>query len=336
MGHNDHLDDNDGVDSLPPQAFGEAGDHGEFNPSDAWLREAEREEQMLAMRLWFCARFCDPAMETPYDSGEGGYIYIHGGPFDPDDELGSRFGGIVDDDVIEEVVQDLYGDVGQDWAPIVYDNPEDYDDRFDLSFLRRDELLGKLKARLQDVQAVSQLEGKSGAKDLAVMLAYSAAITVLEAFLSETMETWVEDDDRVLRSLVTKCHALKTKELQLGDIFDRHDGIKMEVKGFLQGIVWHRLKVVAGLFKAGLGVEFGDTKAIEAALVKRHDIVHRGGYNKLGNAITVTVEDLAELCDQVEGFAVHIDQQIEPLRHAPEPKPGAVAAPLAAPASEDF
>lgn len=38
--------------------------------------------QKEIMKQWFLKRYCDPIENTPYDSGEGGYQYIFGGPFD--------------------------------------------------------------------------------------------------------------------------------------------------------------------------------------------------------------------------------------------------------------
>lgn len=57
-------------------------------------------------------------METPYNGREGGYLFIHGGPYDPSEELQQRFSGVVPDVFIDGVVQELYEEVGDMWAPI--------------------------------------------------------------------------------------------------------------------------------------------------------------------------------------------------------------------------
>ena len=58
-------------------------------PSLAPLGRAAR---IKAMRDWFLGSYEDPAENTPHDSGEGGYQYIWGGPYDALEEIGGAFG----------------------------------------------------------------------------------------------------------------------------------------------------------------------------------------------------------------------------------------------------
>jgi hypothetical protein len=69
------------------------------------------------MLHWFGRNFEDPANETPYNSQEGGYLYIWGGPYDAREELGDEFEGLVPDDLIDEVVDEVQRDGTFDWAP---------------------------------------------------------------------------------------------------------------------------------------------------------------------------------------------------------------------------
>src|SRR5712692_5982799 len=87
-----------------PQSF-QLPDGGLISVSD--LRKAEHDTQIAVMCHWFYATFQDPVENTPYDSGEGGYQYIWGGPYDPHEELSSKFGGVVPDEVIEELADKL-------------------------------------------------------------------------------------------------------------------------------------------------------------------------------------------------------------------------------------
>ena len=59
------------------------------------LSKAVPEIQRDIMREWFINNYEDPVECLPYDSEEGGYIYIWGGPYDPFEELESEFSGIV-------------------------------------------------------------------------------------------------------------------------------------------------------------------------------------------------------------------------------------------------
>lgn len=68
-----------------------------------------------AMIEWFFHNFEDPAEETPYESAEGGYQWIWGGPYDAREELVDAF-----PDAPEVVLNMAIADVeeeGWEWAP---------------------------------------------------------------------------------------------------------------------------------------------------------------------------------------------------------------------------
>ena len=81
------------------------------------FKRLPREEQIACMVHWFRRMYEDPANETPHDSGEGGYIYIWGGPYEARDEIGDEFGDLVSDEVIEAAVSEVESDGTLDWAP---------------------------------------------------------------------------------------------------------------------------------------------------------------------------------------------------------------------------
>src|SRR5690554_3872879 len=97
---------------------------------DEWLAAAAADEQIKAMRLWFLARYCDPAEETPYVSDAGGYIFTRGGPHDPSDVLQERFDFVVAFETIRELVEELYGEVGNEWAPTALTAEDEWEDVF--------------------------------------------------------------------------------------------------------------------------------------------------------------------------------------------------------------
>lgn len=312
MGWNDHIEDDDELDNLPPEAFNPFNVDGPFDPEDRWLQSACKEDQIIAVKAWFHGRFCDPAHETPYNGREGGYIFINGGPYDPADVLPERFSGTVDDDTIQEVIDEMYSEIGDQWAPIQNGPPDDfdYDERFDLQLRTRDEPLGKLKERLQHAQRVLTLEGDETAKSLAQKLVFGAAVAALEAFLWETVDYCVEHEEDAFRNIVISIPALREQPMKLGDIFWKHEGLKDLVRGYLQNLVWHRWDKVVPLFKSGLCIHPPSFKPFDDALVKRHDIVHRSGHDKSGNPISVTSDEIRELCQKIEGFATEIDTKL--------------------------
>jgi hypothetical protein len=90
-------------------------------------------EKIQAIKDWFHSNFEDPVHETPYDSGEGGYQFIWGGPYEAHEELESAFGDQVPAELIERIAQELVDEDGTwDWAPNgnrIESEDEDYDPR---------------------------------------------------------------------------------------------------------------------------------------------------------------------------------------------------------------
>ncbi|MGF6181251.1 DNA-binding MarR family transcriptional regulator [Massilia sp. UYP32] len=283
-----------------------------FDPGDRELLTADRDQQIELMREWFLARYCDPAHETPYESAEGGYIWIWGGPYYAEDELRERFGGVVADEVIEALAEDLNFDGGYEWAPVRRDDDRDYEDRFGLDFdpAQPNDPLDKLKDRLAQTASVLSLQGDAQAMEQLPKMVFGAAISTLEAYLWEAVAFWAKGNRDVLKAIVKGMPALRDQEIKLGDVFDAHDAIETRVLTYLQNVVWHRFDTVAMLLRHGLGVKPPSFKTFVKALEKRHDIVHRSGHDKDGLPVTVTADDAKELAAAVEDFASELHQAI--------------------------
>lgn len=275
-----------------------------YDPDDAELEIASEEGQREAMKRWFLARYCDPAHETPYESAAGGYIWIYGGPYDPGEQLSDRFCHVVDSDVIEQLAIDLRLEAGHQWAPKWHE--EDYDERYEIDLPNPDAPLVGLKDRLAKALSVLELQGDEAAMGLVPNLAFGSAISAFEAFLWETVAYWAENDDAVLRNIVTKLPDMKDVPIKLGDIFGHYEGLRERVKGYLQNLVWHRWDKVAQLFAYGFGFKTPSFKPFDEALVRRHHIVHRGGFDKEGVAVVISHEDVAELTGLIEAFAQEV------------------------------
>lgn len=314
MGWNDHLDD-DELANLPPEAHANHFDvDGPFEPEDDWLASASRDDQTIAIRAWFTSRYCDPANDTPYNSREGGYLFIHGGPYSPEEELGDRFGGVVPDNVIKEVVEELEAEAGEDWAPIGHGPDEDDDDwTWDLPDVPDSGTpIARLKERLQQGMSVLTLRGDPAAQELAIQLVYVQTIGALEAFLYETALYWIEKDEERVKNCITRLPVFTDQKISLKEIFTQYDGLKTKVKEYLYHLVWHRWKDVSPLYEKGLGVKLPSTKDFQDALQKRHDIVHRSGTDQEGKPIAMDHGEVLLLSAKVEEFcekvAVEFDE----------------------------
>jgi hypothetical protein len=70
------------------------------------LKTLSQEKQVEAMRSWFYDNYAAPD-DLPYDSSEGGYQWIWGGPYDAKDALDVEFSGLVSDEVLEALISEL-------------------------------------------------------------------------------------------------------------------------------------------------------------------------------------------------------------------------------------
>lgn len=311
MGWNDHIDDSE-IGNLPEEAFDNPYNlDGPFEPSNRWLPTAERYLQEIALREWFLARFCDPAAGTPYNGREGGYLFIHGGPYDPAEEIPERFTGLVPDDVIEAIVDEMQEQHGDQWAPANNERPDDYDEWLDFQHLvERSEPLKNLKMRIAQHKQLLALQQHPEAKNLCHLLVFSAAVGALEAFLWETVYYWIDNDRKALHDVITQIPVLRDQNIKLGDIVKESKTPKDHVKAYLRGIVWHQLDKVAPLFEKGLGIQLPSLKFFKSALDKRHHIVHRSGHDLEKNPVEVEPQELEALLNNIQGCATAIDQAL--------------------------
>lgn len=296
-----------------PAAAGSISNN-QFEPDDQWLTTAAPELQIEAMRQWFLSRYQNPANDTPYNGREGGYMFIHGGPYEPDDQLQMRFSNIVQYEVIQELVDELHSEVGDQWAPIKYEYDERDYDQF-LSMWGSDEKTPHelLIEKLSDIGEVLTAHGSPHIQNLVTQLAYSAAVAALEAYLLETVTQRVLGDEKVLRAFLAGNTDPKLGKISipLSSIFQRIDGIGEEVNQYLQSFVWHRLDKVKPILEASLGVSVPEISTLMSAVVIRHDLVHRGGKNKNGDAVSVAVEDVTRLVSSVHDFCAALEQELK-------------------------
>lgn len=308
---------------LPPEAAAEGS--VKFDPNDEWLKNASRELQVEAMRQWFYARFEDPANCTPYDSGEGGYIFIHGGPHDPNEEIQCRFSDVVDYDVMEELIRDLWQECGDEWAPIDHDDWNYEDEVFSMLPGRRTDPKSMLDERLDQIEGT--LKASTIATNFMNQLLHSAAITALEAYLWDTTAYWVTGDKSVLRLFVEGNKDFSEKNLSVTDVFKVMDEIEARVIEYLQRFVWHRLDKVKPLLESTMRIKFPKFDGFMVQINIRHDIVHRGGRDKEGYPVKVSAGEVLALTAMVRKFAeelevelmrVYPDKSNEPSYEGPE------------------
>lgn len=279
----------------------------EIEPTD--LEELDPSEQKALMKSWFYANYEDPAERTPYESAEGGYIWIWGGPYDAREEIEGNFYEVADESTINEVVEEIEH-YGFEWAPT--EKPGDYDDYIvdDISSITKAH--HNFTGAIQDIEKLLETAIDPEVECNFYQLLFVNVITALETFLSDAFITKVMGNRDYFKTFVKSSPEFQKQKLPLSEVIDAADAIESTVKTHLLEVVWHNLDRVSKMYMSTLDVKFPeDVGDIYRAILKRHDIVHRNGKNKDGEEIILKNTDISELITKVEILAKAIDEMLD-------------------------
>jgi hypothetical protein len=282
-----------------------------FEPDDALLSAMAKEDQIDVMRRWFLERYENPVNETPWDSEDSAYVFVWGGPYDPDTELQERFGALVDFEVIAEVVNELVREVGDEWAPIQHEGVdyEDYLTHFSVN--SRKDPYDFYFQRCEDIfSTLNSLPSGSVNQSLLNQMVHGTLIATLEAYLADTAKYWIQNNSDVLKKFVSTNKDFQVKTLKVSEIFSRFEKIADELNLYLSELVWHRLDKVKPMLALGLGIEVPSVDQIMKQVKVRHDIVHRAGRREDGSLVQISREDLLSLRLVIDDFIKSIEDEL--------------------------
>ena len=269
----------------------------------------ENEMQKKAMREWFYENYEDPANCTPYESAEGGYLYIWGGPFEANDVLFGQFGKQYPDEVIEELAEELTEECWE-WAPTL--RSVEYDEEMFDDFSKDSRYHDRLKQSIEQISSLLVADIDPIHRNLVNKLLYVNIITALESFLSEAFMYTLSLKHEYLVKFVENSKAYSSEKICLAAIFNELEKIEERVKTDLVNMVWHRLDKVGPYYSCTFGITFNKhlLPRLFQAIEKRHDIIHRNGMSKDQVQIAILQDDITDLTNLVAQFAEEITSQI--------------------------
>jgi hypothetical protein len=268
------------------------------------------------MRLWFYDHY-DAPDDLPYDGREGGYQFIYGGPYEPEEELESEFSGIVQELAIEELANELCSEHYQ-WSGLDPGPDPDLDDEYvQHLYASVKESLGpfeEFKRSVADIRELRQLQVDASRQQYLNRLLYANVITALEAFLSDFFQTAVGKHPELRRKFVETNPKFNKQRFSLSKVFEEHDRIAATVGDFLVKVLWHNLAVVKKMFADTLGIKFpNEMDGLIKAVLTRHDLVHRNGRKKEGGEHSITLDQVDELLKEAETLVSDIEKQWQQL-----------------------
>jgi hypothetical protein len=280
---------------------------GEGSMTATEVRRAGHDSQLEVMRTWFYANYEDPVENTPYESAEGGYMYIWGGPYDPEEELQDEFGGLVPDKVIEELADELR-DVSPEWTG--HPEYDDVDQYLFLSIAQTTEHQKSFDKSIVNVEHLLRLKVTGDQREPLLRLLYVNVITAVETYLSDIFISAVGNDKTLLRRFVETTPEFKSEKVSVSEVFKAIEEIEKKARSYLMDVVWHHFNRVKPMFKDTLDISFpDDISDLFKAVLIRHDLVHRNGKTKDGGEHKISEKTVKNLIEQSRAFVAHLDKQ---------------------------
>ncbi|MEJ1376051.1 MAG: hypothetical protein RPU73_06145 [Candidatus Sedimenticola sp. (ex Thyasira tokunagai)] len=275
------------------------------------LSAEDKETQIDVMRNWFFSNFEDPAQHCPYESKEGGYQYIYGGPYDASEQLFDMFGEYINEEIIEELVEELHGQCWE-WSGVIR---EDFYDDYLLEEIKSfTDALHNFQDAILDIEGLLELNPSQFLQNNLNKLLFINLIFSLESYLAETFIFNISEHDFLLKKFVKTTPKFQKEKITISSIFDEIEKVEEKAKSHLINMVWHNIAKVKIMFKQTLNVSFPeDISWLTTAIDMRHDIVHRNGKTKDGSELYIEINDVKELKSKLENFVLYIDKQIKNL-----------------------
>lgn len=280
----------------------------ELTIDDETLRALGANEQRTVMDGWFRRRFEDPAVRTPYESREGGYQYIWGGPYDAREELETEFAGTVPEAVIEALADELSGECWE-WARVP--SEEDYDTTLYDAVVANRSAIDTFKEAILTVGVLLGTPVEVGAVSAFRRLLFANVITVLETFLADTFINAVLNDESRLERFVATNPDFEKKTVKYSEILRAAGLFRQQVKAYLLDVVWHNLAKVQAMYRDTFDLDMAPVVAnVARAVPKRHDIVHRNGRTKEGEDINISEEEVRGLTASATELAKFVSEKM--------------------------
>ena len=278
---------------------------GRFIP-ESGVSQQPKEIQIELMRSWFLQNYENPAESCPYDSAEGGYQYVYGGPYDAREQLQEEFGGTIGDAVIDEAADEL-NEITYEWSGSSYDVGA-IDELLSAAFSEPFRYEEAFRDSATNIARLLEVRVEPADRQCWLRLLFVNVFTALETYLSDKFISSVLADDALLRKFVETTPKFQKETVSLSHLFATHETIKERVRSYLLDEVWHRFDKVVPMFESTLGIKFpSDMRTLFLALIVRHDCVHRNGKTKDGKERILTEKDVKGLLFETDKLVTWIE-----------------------------
>ena len=271
------------------------------------LRKMRKVNQKKIMEDWFRSLYEDPAENCPHDEGE--YVYIYGGPYSAEEELSNEFAGIVKDDVIQELVDDLSSE-GFEWSPIP---TEDWYDIDYINGFTSDDPYSIFVNCINQLHTLLASKIPTELENIYYKMLYANSITSMETYLRDTFVSKLLKSQEHIKTFLKENKEFKDQKFTLGEVYEDEMFVLNKLKQYLAEILWHNIAKVAEFYKFTFKVQFPKCANIHKAVSRRHDIVHRNGKTIEGTEVLTEQTDVLSILEGVQDFITKIEEEVNPV-----------------------
>lgn len=253
------------------------------------------------IRGWFLRRYIDPAESTPYNVHEG-FIYQWGGPYNARAVLHEEFANQAEESLIEEVADELET-ISDEWEriPTIEDIVDD--DVFSAFFARFNSSISSIQSELSKLS-------KTDENPFMCSMLFAYTITSLEAYLSDAILACIKTPKH-FRAFIESDPELNSEKFSVSEIYKKMETLQADALKRIQSIIFHRLDIVQRMYKATLDIDLPpEMRQLIPAVLKRHDIIHRGCKDKAGKEFTITKAEVETLVQVVKVFVDKLDREV--------------------------
>ena len=187
-------------------------------------------------------------------------------------------------------------------SPWEFDDDHEYSEEFE-AITENSEYLNSFNENIKNLELLLNIEvSKTSLKETLHRQIYISVISTLETFLSSSFINLTFDSDENLKRFVKTHPDFKNQKFELRDIFEKHESIEDIAQKIMLDTIYHNLPVVRNMFRDTFLIKFPDFSEIYKAVLTRHDLVHRNGYTKDEELVTLNENIIKELIKNVKDF----------------------------------
>ena len=221
-----------------------------------------------------------------------------------------------------EWIRDQLGDDEADeftegWDELAeeYDSMHEHDDSYDYWYEDEWSVAGKTRFQIFDetIDAARNILNvtlpPSSRKNLLVMV-YGHVVAAIESYLSSTFIEVALSTENHMRRLVENDPEFAKRKFTIKEIFSKREELKDDLRQYLKELIFHDIAKVKPMYESVLDIDFGEIEWLFKAVLLRHHCVHRAGYDKEGNEISITTSTVSELMDKAMTLVSEVESTI--------------------------